>query len=128
MIAGKLAQWGLLLDGETIRDDSVGRVLAAETVTETAAEVALSLKVTCHWMVTNSLHATAADFSLADGTEGQLAYVVVKTKGTHDAVLTPDNFGPGSTLTFNAAGEAALLVFDGTNWQVMGSWGSPALA
>ncbi len=128
MLAGKLSQLGLDLNGERLQLDAIGLAASAETNTETAAAVALSLKVVCHWLVTNAVHASAADFTLADGVAGQLCYVVVKTKGTHDAVLTPANFGPGATLTFNAAGESALLVFDGTNWQVVGSWGSPALA
>tara|TARA_R100000152_G_scaffold3773_1_gene1301 strand:+ start:2408 stop:2884 length:477 start_codon:yes stop_codon:yes gene_type:complete len=59
--------------------------------------------------------------SLADGTAGQLKIIFHKTRNnTTDLVITPANFAAGSTLTSDAASRGVMLVFDGTNWQVLG--------
>lgn len=59
------------------------------------------------------------DATLADGEDGQLKIIKLVTKDTNDMVLTPANLGDGTTITFDATGEVAVLVFDGTNWQVV---------
>ena len=65
---------------------------------------------------TNSSHV-----SLADGVAGQIKIIVHKTRAnTVDLVITPANFGPGSTLTSDSAARMVILVFDGTNWQATG--------
>ena len=48
--------------------------------------------------------------TLADGVEGQLKFLVMITDGG-DGTLTPTNFGSGSTITFNDAGDTATLLF-----------------
>ena len=59
--------------------------------------------------------------SLADGTIGQIKYIVHKARANSaDLVITPANFNPGATLTSNLAGGVCALIFDGTNWNVMG--------
>ena len=59
--------------------------------------------------------------SLADGTIGQIKYIVHKAlANTQSLVITPANFTAGSTLTSDAAGRVCALIFDGTNWNVMG--------
>ena len=59
--------------------------------------------------------------SLADGTIGQIKYIVHKARAnSQDLVITPANFNPGSTLTSDLAGGVCALIFDGTNWNVMG--------
>ena len=59
--------------------------------------------------------------SLADGTIGQIKYIVHKAlANTQNLVITPANFTAGSTLTSDAAGRVCALIFDGTNWNVMG--------
>lgn len=68
--------------------------------------------------VSNSTAAIAA--SLADGSAaGQMKIVILTTHDTNDMVLTPANLANGSTITFDASGEYAMLVFDGTNWHVV---------
>jgi hypothetical protein len=57
--------------------------------------------------------------SLADGVAGQMKIIKLVTKNTNDVVLTPANLADGTTITFDATGEVAVLVFDGTNWQVV---------
>tara|TARA_B100000214_G_C23638570_1_gene477353 strand:+ start:91 stop:504 length:414 start_codon:yes stop_codon:yes gene_type:complete len=64
--------------------------------------------------------ANATHVSLADGVEGQLKIIIHKTRGgSNDLVITPANFGAGSTLTSDSAARAVQLMFDGTNWQVV---------
>ena len=66
---------------------------------------------------TNSTHVT-----LADGTvTGQIKKIIHKTRSnTQDLVITPSNFAAGSTLTSNLGGRGCELIWDGTNWQVLG--------
>ena len=64
---------------------------------------------------------SATHVSLADGVEGQLKVIIHKTRaGSNDLVITPANFGAGSTLTSDSAARAVQLLFDGSNWQVVG--------
>jgi len=59
--------------------------------------------------------------SLADGTIGQIKYIVHKTlANTTNLVITPANLNGHSTLTSDLAGRVVALMFDGTNWNVMG--------
>lgn len=62
---------------------------------------------------------TAADAgTLADGTEGQIKIIVMVADGG-DGTLTPANFGNGTTITFNDAGDSVMLQFlDGEWWIV----------
>ena len=57
--------------------------------------------------------------TLADGTEGQLKFLVHIVDGG-SSVLTPTNFGSGSTLTFTDAGDSATLIFTNGSWWVVG--------
>ena len=67
-----------------------------------------------------STKAGATHVSLADGVEGQLKIIIHKVRaGSNDLVITPANFGPGSTLTSDSAARAVQLLFDGANWQVV---------
>ena len=66
---------------------------------------------------TNATAAIAA--TLANGVAGQMKIIKLVTKNTNDMVLTPANLADGTTITFDATGEVAVLVFDGTNWQVV---------
>ena len=67
--------------------------------------------------------------SLADGTTGQIKYIVHKAlANTVSLVITPANLNGSSTLTSDAAGRVVALMFDGTNWNVMGDVTEFALA
>jgi hypothetical protein len=68
----------------------------------------------------------ASTHTLADGTVGQLKYIVC-TVYTGDAVITPSNF-VGSTITLNAAGDSWLGVFVGTEWVTLALGGTAAVA
>ena len=68
----------------------------------------------------------ASTHTLADGTVGQLKFIVC-TVYTGDAVITPTNF-VGATITLNAAGDSWLGVFVGTEWVTMALGGTAATA
>lgn len=62
--------------------------------------------------------ATGNALTLADGVEGQIKIIVyvAEAAGGDTGVLTPTNLGAGTTITFNAVGDACILQFLGTDW------------
>ena len=60
--------------------------------------------------------------TLADGVEGQLKFLVMITDGG-DGTLTPTNFGSGSTITFNDAGDTATLLFTNSKYYLIANNG-----
>jgi hypothetical protein len=53
----------------------------------------------------------------ADGAKlGQLKLIVLTTDGG-DATLTPTSLAGGDTITFADVGDAALLLWNGSNWR-----------
>jgi len=64
---------------------------------------------------------TGDALTLADGTAGQIKNVVyiAEAAGADTGILTPSNFGNGSTITFNAVGDSCQLQFIGTDWWVI---------
>jgi hypothetical protein len=59
--------------------------------------------------------------SLADGTQGQIKNIVYVSVagGASPPVLTPANFGNGSTITFSNTGHSCQLQFIGIYWWVI---------
>jgi hypothetical protein len=57
--------------------------------------------------------------TLADGTEGQRKFLVMKTDAG-DATLTPSSLGNGTTITFDDVGDSADLLFTNASWHFMG--------
>lgn len=118
-------------------DASIARIDAAQTFTGTqtfggavvGSVQALSgpgaVNVTT---VTTAFTSTGTGdaLTLADGVAGQLKAIVyvAETAGTDTGVLTPTNFGNGTTITFNAVGESVLLQFLGTDWWVVSNNGA----
>lgn len=64
--------------------------------------------------------------TLVDGAVGQLKTIVyvAEAAGGDTGVLTPTNFGNGTTITFNNLGEAVTLQFLGTEWWVVSLYGA----
>lgn len=62
--------------------------------------------------------ATGNALTLADGVEGQLKTIVyvAEAAGADTGILTPTNLGAGTTITFNAVGDACVLQFLGSDW------------
>lgn len=58
--------------------------------------------------------------TLADGYLGQVVTANMKTDGG-DSVITPANFANGTTITFDDVNDSWQGVFDGTNWQTIGT-------
>lgn len=58
--------------------------------------------------------------TLADGVAGQRMIVKMLVDGGN-SVITPANFFDGTTITFANINESIDLVFDGTNWGVIGT-------
>ena len=77
------------------------RVLADTTPQELSGAGAVNLTTYCTHIVSTGANA----LTLADGTEGQFKFLVMKTDAG-DATLTPTSLGNGTTITFdvNAAG------------------------
>lgn len=89
----------------------------SEDIAATSGAVVVGLTKLRSTYTTNATADIAA--TLADGYRGQIKIVKLKTKDTSDMVLTPANFGDGTTITFDATGEVAVLMFDGSNWWVI---------
>lgn len=68
---------------------------------------------------------TGNAITLADGAEGQEKIVLFKTRtgGSDTMVLTPAHFHNGSTITFNSAGDVALLKFLDGKWACLAQTG-----
>jgi len=123
VVSGDGDTTGLQLeDGTTGNIGVVGGIIAGvETVDAgngSGNATALSLNTLTSFVntATNKSHV-----SLADGTAGQLKIIFHKVlANTISLVVTPANFAAGSTLTSDAASRGVMLIFDGTNWQVLG--------
>lgn len=65
--------------------------------------------------------ATGNALTLADGAAGQIKNIVyvAEAAGADTGILTPTNFGNGTTITFNAVGDSCQLQFIGTDWWVV---------
>jgi hypothetical protein len=70
--------------------------------------------------------ATGNALTLADGAAGQIKNIVyvAEAAGGDTGVLTPTNFGNGTTITFNAVGESVQLQFIGTDWWIISNNGA----
>jgi len=114
---------GLSLDDGTTGNVQVaGNIIAGSENVDGGngggSATALSLNKLTSFVTTGT---SKSHVSLADGTAGQLKIIFHKVYGnTTSLVVTPANFAAGSTLTSDAASRGVMLVFDGTNWQVLG--------
>ena len=99
--------------GKIILNNS--HVLKQETV-NTGSNELLSLLLP----FTEITKGTAGTYRITDGVVGQVKYVV--NSGAGNAVITPANFGAGTTLTLEQ-NETGTLIFDGTNWQILATYG-----
>ena len=74
-------------------------------------------------LVTKIVTTGANALTLADGTDGQLKVLVMKTDGG-DGTLTPATKTGFSTITFNDVGDSCLLLFTTTTgWTIVGQNG-----
>lgn len=88
----------------------------ATTLTGAGAVPLTSLK-------TNIVSTGANALTLADGVDGQVKILTMKTDGG-DATLTPTTKTGFSTITFNDAGDSCMLTFTtGIGWTIVGQNG-----
>lgn len=70
-----------------------------------------------NYLTTINTDAGGDAFTLASGTQlGQIKKIMLVADGGGDAVVTGAFTGANNTLTFNDAGEFAVLIWDGTDW------------
>jgi len=82
-----------------------------------AAGTGGAISLLCYKNTINS-DAGGDAFTLASGLcVGQMKYILFVADGGGDAVVTGAFPGGDNTLTFSDAGEYALLMWDGTDWQ-----------
>jgi len=94
-----------------------GLASGAEVVAATSGAVVVPVNSLMSSYTTNSTADITA--SLADGVDGQMKIVKLTTFATNDLVLTPANYTNGTTITFDATNEVAILVFVGDGWQTV---------
>ena len=79
--------------------------------------------------ITNAVtevNATAGDapVTVADGANGQIKTIInTSTGGSNSVNIVPSNLRGGTTVTLNAPGETATLMFKNSNWNVIGGYG-----
>ena len=70
-----------------------------------------------------------ATLTLADGANGQIKTIInISTSGTNAVTITPSNLRGFTSATLNAPGETVTLMFKNSNWNVIGTGGTVALA
>jgi len=94
------------------------QAITADGSTATAIDVTSAI---------TEINATAATHAcaIADGADGQVKTIInVSTGGTNNIVITPANLRGYSTITLNAPGETATLLFKNSNWNVIANNGA----
>lgn len=99
-----------------------------ETVTLSADDPGVgtaSATLSYHAIVSDATGSGTDTCSVLDGTvAGRFKVFNLKTDGeTTGMALTPVSFGPGTDLLFEDAGDGCILMWDGTNWQIVGNHG-----
>ena len=94
------------------------QAITADGSTATAVDVTSAIT---EINATSATHACA----IADGADGQVKTIInVSTSGTNNIVITPANLRGYSTITLNAPGETATLLFKNSNWNVIANNGA----
>jgi len=88
-----------------------GLIHGVQTLTGSGSTEVISLTETVTLLITTG----AQNFSLADGVEGQIKIISMKTNGG-DATVTPANFVNGTTITFNNVEDTVVLLYQSTGW------------
>ena len=91
---------------------SGGNVFGVQTLTGSGSTEVVNLTDTVTLLVTTGSN---QQFSLADGTEGQLKIISMKTDGG-DGIVTPANFVNGNNITFNDVQDTVTLLYQSTGW------------
>lgn len=75
-------------------------------------------------IVTDATGAAADEVTVGDGTKGQIKIFTLKTDGeTTGCEIKPTNFANGTQVLLEDVGDSVMLIFDGTNWVLIGNIG-----
>ena len=91
---------------------SRGNVFGVQTLTGSGSTGVINLTDTVTLLVTTG---SSQNFSLADGVEGQLKIISMKTDGG-TGIVTPANFVNGTTITFDDVEDTVTLLYQSTGW------------
>ena len=91
---------------------SRGNVFGVQTLTGSGSTGVINLTDTVTLLVTTG---SSQAFSLADGVEGQLKIISMKTDGG-SGIVTPANFVNGTTITFDDVEDTVTLLYQSTGW------------
>ena len=91
---------------------SRGNVFGVQTLTGSGSTEVVNLTDTVTLLVTTG---SSQAFSLADGVEGQLKIISMKTDGG-SGIVTPANFVNGTRITFDDVEDTVTLLYQSTGW------------
>lgn len=107
-------------DGNTVWSETDVRIPSREPhYDETAQTLTDSGAVSLTTPITHVVTTGAASLTLADGTEGQRKFIVMKTDAGA-ATLTPTSFANGTEIIFANVGETADMIFTNGFWCWLG--------
>jgi hypothetical protein len=91
---------------------SRGNVFGVQTLTGSGSTEVVNLTDTVTLLVTTG---GSQAFSLADGVEGQIKIISMKTDGG-SGIVTPANFVNGTNITFDDVQDTVTLLYQSTGW------------
>ena len=94
---------------------SRGNVFGVQTLTGSGSTGVINLTDTVTLLITTG---GSQAFSLADGVEGQLKILSMKTDGG-TGIVTPANFVNGTQITFDDVQDTIVLMYQTTGWVVL---------
>ena len=100
---------GLIVDGTLT---SRGNVFGVQTLTGSGSTEVVNLTDTVTLLITTG---GSPAFSLADGVEGQIKIISMKTDGG-SGIVTPANFVNGTNITFDDVQDTVTLLYQSTGW------------
>tara|TARA_B100001094_G_scaffold321770_1_gene370019 strand:+ start:447 stop:1691 length:1245 start_codon:yes stop_codon:yes gene_type:complete len=108
---------GLVVDGTTNVTGTLtanGLINGVQTLTGSGSTEVVSLTETVTQLITTGTQ----NFSLANGTEGQIKIITLKTDGGN-ATVTPASFLNGTSITFDDVGDTMTMLYQSTGWIVL---------
>ena len=108
---------GLVVDGTANVTGTLtanGLINGVQTLTGSGSTEVISLTETVTQLITTGTQ----NFSLANGTEGQIKIITLKTDGGN-ATVTPASFLNGTSITFDAVEDTMTLLYQSTGWVVL---------
>ena len=100
----------------------IGLKDTAQSVTGDGSSIT-AVEVTSSTTMVNAT-AAPAPMTLADGSDGQIKFIINKsTGGTNAVTITPATFVSGSTINIDAPGRSVICMFKDSKWNLIGGNG-----